>query len=206
MYRTSDLRVLNDQGAATGQAVRVEPPEDQVRIWMEDHRVPSDELETSSALVDAGERQRASRFRVRKHCRRFVLGHAHLRSILALYSGGRADALDIARRCGICGSEEHGKPFPLLSSNAPSSIRFSYSYSDQLVVIAVSNGAELGVNVERIVADLAWRAFFPRERAESSLDRSWVGKLIELPGHEAAVVVEGASPCAWSVRGYGHGL
>ena len=126
-------------------------------------------------------------------------------------------------------------------------------------MIAVSNGAEVGVDVERVVADFAWqqvaetalssgerslldalggdsaaRAFYgiwTRKEAvskasgqglsqltqmdtcgwtygrdgefevhASSPERSWVGKVLELPGHAAAVAVEGASANEWSVK------
>jgi 4'-phosphopantetheinyl transferase len=263
--------VLDDREAEARQADSLELPEERVHLWIADHRVGPDELEASSALLDAAERDRASRFRFPKDFRRFVFGHARVRSILARYSGGRAGALTIARRCAICGLDDHGKPYLLLPSGAPSRIRFSYSYSDQLFVVAVANGAEIGVDVERVVPDFAWRevaetalssgerslldarsakhrlgdaprsdeaaarAFFgiwTRKEAvskvsgrgldqlsemdtcgwtyggesgefevrESSPDRSYVGKVLELPGHEAAVAVEGAFAPEWSVK------
>lgn len=162
--------MLDGREAGTGEADPLELPEDEVHLWIADHRVREDELEACSALLDPAERQRASRFRFHKDFRRFTFGHARVRSILGLYSGGRAESLTIARRCGNCGSEEHGKPSLLLPSGAPSRIRFSCSYSDQLVAIAVSNGAEVGVDVERVVPGFAWRqvagtALSPGERS-----------------------------------------
>ncbi|HEV2755337.1 MAG TPA: 4'-phosphopantetheinyl transferase superfamily protein [Actinomycetota bacterium] len=235
-------------------------PEDEAHVWVADHRVDTEELESCIALLDPAERDRASRFRFQKDFRRFVVGHARVRSILGLYSAAPAAGLRIARRCATCGSEDHGKPSLLPSSGGQSKIRFSCSYSDQLVLVAVSNGAEIGVDVERVVAGFDWRqiaetALSPRERArldaldgdaavraffgiwtrkeavskvsargldqltaldtcgwtyegdefevfESSSEPSWVGTELEIPGHQGAVAIEGASSYKWSVRQY----
>nr|QEO74166.1 4'-phosphopantetheinyl transferase [uncultured bacterium] len=253
------LRATPRPRRANAEGSNAELPHDEVHLWVADHRGRDDELEGHSALLDPGERDRASRFRFHKDFRRFVFGHGGLRSILGLYSGGRAEALRIVRRCEICGSEEHGKPSLLLRSGEPSRIRFSCSYSDQLVVVAVSNGAEIGVDVERVVAGFEWRqvaetalssgerslldaldgdsavrAFYEmwtRKEAvskasgrgleqltrvdtcgwvygddgafevfETTGERSWAGKDLELPGHAAAVAVDGADAREWSVK------
>lgn len=162
--------MLDRRGAVAGQADSLELPENEVHLWVADHRVRRDELDSHIALLDPGERRRADRFRFSKDFRRFVVSHARVRSILGLYSASEPDALEIARRCPVCGSDEHGKPFLLDASGAPSPVRFSYSYSDELVAVAVSNGAEVGVDVERVVPGFAWRevaatALSSRERS-----------------------------------------
>lgn len=244
--------MLGGRQPGAGQRDSLELPENEVHLWVADHRVRTDELERCSALLDAGERERASRFRFHKDFRRFVFGHARVRSILGLYAGVQPDSLRIDRRCGVCGSESHGKPFLVLSPGTRSAIRFSVSYSDRLVVVAVANGAEVGVDVERVVAGFAWRevagtalssgeqsrlaalddesavrAFYgiwtlkeavskasgeglsrltqmdtsgwaygrdgAFEISEGVPERSWVGNALDVPGHEAAVAVEGPS-------------
>lgn len=156
-------------------------PQNEVHLWVADHRVRWDGLETYTALLDDDERRRASRFRFRKDYRRFVYGHARLRLILGLYAGSGAGSLRIARQCGICGSDAHGKPFLLHASGAPSEIRFSYSYSDELIVAALANGTEVGVDVERIVPGFAWR-----EVAETALSSGERSVLDGLDGDAAA--------------------
>lgn len=127
------------------------------------------------------------------------------------------------------------------------------------MVVAVSNGVGIGVDVERVVAGFDWRqvartalssgerslldaldddsavrAFYgiwTRKEAVSKASgrgidqltqmdtcgwtygddgdfevlegtdrRSWAGKVLDVPGHAAAVAVEGRSARAWSVR------
>lgn len=242
--------VLDGRRAGAGQTDSLELPENQVHLWVADHRVRWDELDSYAVLLDAGESERASRFRFRKDFRRFVFGHARVRSILALYTGIPPDALHIARRCAICGSEEHGKPY-LRAAGAPSPIRFGCSYSDELFAVAVSNGAEVGIDVERVVARFAWRevadtALSAGERAlleeldddaaagafydlwtrkeavakvsgrgldeltrmdtcewtsrgdrEFELAGRCIGTTLDLPGHAAAVAVEGVRSYEW---------
>lgn len=147
----------------------------------------------------------------------------------------------------------------MLPSGEASRIRFSCSYSDQLVVVAVSNGAEIGVDVERVVAGFEWRQvaetalssgerslldaldgasavrgfyeIWTRKEAVSKVsgrgleqltqmdtcgwtygddgafevfeapgDPSGAGKVLELPGHAAAVALDGVGAREWSVK------
>jgi 4'-phosphopantetheinyl transferase len=245
--------------ARTAEADPLELPESQAHLWVADHRVRPDELPAYLALLDAGERERASRFRFHKDYRRFVFGHGRLRMILGRYCAVAPERLVIARRCAVCGSDAHGKPFLVPPSGERSAIRFSCSYSDELVVVGVSNGAEVGVDVERVDDGFAWRevaetalsagersildgaadvaaarAFYgiwTRKEAVSKVTGrglsqltemdtcGWtprtggefevpagvsggplVGKTLDLPGHEAAVAVEGAAAPEWLVK------
>ena len=119
--------MLDRPRAGEGHAGSLELSENHVHLWVADHRVRTNELDACWALLDADERDRASRFRFHEHFRRFVFGHARLRTILALYSGTSADELHIARRCEVCGPREHGKPFLVAARGEPATIRFSCS-------------------------------------------------------------------------------
>lgn len=171
--------VLDGRRAGAGHTDSLELPENEVHLWVADHRVRWDELDSYSALLDPGERERADRFRFRKDFRRFVFGHARLRSILALYSAIPAGTLRIERSCAICGSDDHGKPF-LSASEAPSEIRFSCSYSDELFAVAVSSAAEIGIDVERVVPGFDWR-----EVAETALSSGERTRLDDLDDDSA---------------------
>jgi 4'-phosphopantetheinyl transferase len=244
---------------AEEQAGSLELPDDQAHLWVADHRVRPDELARHFEVLDEGERESAARFRFHKDYRRFVFGHGYLRVILGQYCGVAPGGLRIARRCAVCGSGEHGKPFLLPDSGATSTIRFSYSYSDELVVVGVSNGVDVGVDVERVDGGFGWRevadtALSPGERSTlEGLDGDaaarafygiwtrkeavskttgqglsqlvemdtgdWahraggefevpagrpggpsVGRVLDVPEHEAAVAVEGASAPEWVLK------
>ena len=77
-----------------------------------------------------------------------------LRRVLALYLGEAAEEIEFARG-------EHGKP---RLAAEPGRLAFNLSHSGELVLVAVAEGREVGVDVERLKAErdlvaLAERAF-----------------------------------------------
>jgi 4'-phosphopantetheinyl transferase len=148
----------------------------EVHIWVADHRVGESELAACLEVLDPAERDQAGRFRFPKDHRRFVVGHAYLRLILGYYASTDPKSLRIARRCAVCGAEDHGKPYLEPPGGTPSDVRFNPSYSDHVVVVAVARGCEVGVDVERIDPGIGWReiagyAFSTAERDSlSALD------------------------------------
>lgn len=113
-----------------------------------------------AALLSPDERARADRFRLARDRRRSILARSALRLILADYLSAVPDAL-----CFAYGP--HGKP-ALSGAFAP--LSFNVSHSDDLALIAVSEGGSVGVDIERIRADvegseIAERFFCPAERA-----------------------------------------
>lgn len=111
---------------------------------------------TYSALLSAGERARAERFRFTEHRRRFIVAHAAVRFILAQRTGIAPAELQFART-------PHGKPY-LTSPGGPV---FSLSHSHEMALCAVAEDGELGVDIEwrRELphAELARRFFAPSE-------------------------------------------
>jgi 4'-phosphopantetheinyl transferase len=100
-----------------------------------------------SVLSDA-ERRRAHRFVHETTRHRWAHAHVALRTIVACYAGVNAAAVTFARApCMKCG-ELHGKP--LLSEPDIPWLRFNLSHSGELGVIAVANGREVGVDIERV--------------------------------------------------------
>lgn len=98
------------------------------------------ELERCVALLSATERARHDAYSNAVVARRFARGRALLRAML-----GHALALSAERvplREGL-----HGKPY--LAAGAPRSIWFSVSHTDELLVVAMSRVADVGVDVER---------------------------------------------------------
>jgi 4'-phosphopantetheinyl transferase len=138
-------------------------PEGEVHVWL----VPVARAPQPLPILDDEERERAGRFRVDAARKRFVVSHGALRLILGRLTGIAPESLRFARRCGHCGSTDHGKPH--LSGS--SGLEFSLSHSDGLVLIAVARGRRVGADVERVrsrtdVLAVARHALAPAERLE----------------------------------------
>jgi 4'-phosphopantetheinyl transferase len=110
-------------------------------LWL----VRLDQIEGDGRLdgcLDPAEKARASRFRYRSDASRFMACRGALRHILSHYTEERPHALRLAYRA-------RGKPF--LPEHRD--LRFNLSHADHLLLVGVSQGRELGVDVERIQPD-----------------------------------------------------
>ena len=65
-----------------------------------------------------------------------------VRRVLAPYLGCAPEAVEIERRCALCGHPGHGKP-----RVRGGGIHFSATSANALAVVAVSRGGELGIDV-----------------------------------------------------------
>ncbi len=116
------------------------------------------------ALLDGAERARYAGLELPADRARFVTGRALARTALGRMAGLPPELVRFDRKCRHCGSP-HGKPrVPGVSAN------FSLSHSGERVALAVAEGAELGVDVERMagrsVERLAPRVLSPEEFQE----------------------------------------
>lgn len=103
------------------------------------------------------EKDRVNRFRLAEHKRRFIIVHGTMRQILAKHIGLSPEHVQF-------GTSSTGKPI-LMHDEGRS---FSLSYSKDLAVLAVCQGAEIGVDIEwrhpdRSFLEMARRYFFPGE-------------------------------------------
>lgn len=89
-------------------------------------------------VLDAGERARADRFLRQADRRRFTVAHGVLRHILAAAVGRDPAALTF-------GAAAQGKPFLL-----DEAVDFNISHSGTCVLVAVTVGAPVGVDVEAV--------------------------------------------------------
>lgn len=110
-----------------------------VALWAVSLDAPPEEIATAGAGLAPDEQARAASFRFHLHRRRFVLGRAALRSILARYVAIAARDLQFAYG-------PRGKPSLPLGS----SLHFNLSHSEDLAVVAVSRVGRLGIDLERI--------------------------------------------------------
>lgn len=100
-------------------------------------------------LLDADELQRANRYKNTAARRRFVTARASLRLILAGYCGTSPEDLSFS-------AGAHGKP--QLTGSHSEELHFNVSHSVDLIVVAVSRGAPLGIDVEFIDPAADWPA------------------------------------------------
>lgn len=126
------------------------------------------------AILDAGERARAGR----KHeAAPFVTGHALVRRVLGELLDRDPAALEFARRCATCGSDQHGKPSLV---DAPD-WHFSLSYTGAGAIVAVAQGVEVGVDIEDLT-DADFEGF-----ARTTLAADEVEGFGSLDGHDLLV-------------------
>lgn len=113
--------------------------------------------------LDEEERHRAARLVREEDRQRYVLAHGGLRAVLSRYLGIGPKVVALYRR-------EGGKPSLRRELRGQPAITFNLSHAHGRALIAVSNGPEVGVDLERIrsdveVAKLSERFFTPSEHA-----------------------------------------
>lgn len=118
-----------------------------VHAWVSPLHVPWDERMALAKVLDAAERDRASRFRFPKHRWEFVTARGTLKTVLGRYLDVPADRVRLAYG-------EKGKPY-LVGPEGSLDLRFNLSHSGDFFLIGVAAGRELGIDIERIRADLA---------------------------------------------------
>lgn len=117
-----------------------------------------DRFDACQAVISPEERLRAARFAFAKDAERFITAHGALRFLLARYIP--CDPEEITFAAGT-----FGKPRLL----APATdISFNLSHSGEMVLIAISRGCEVGVDVEHVSEDIqfeqiATHCFEPRD-------------------------------------------
>jgi 4'-phosphopantetheinyl transferase len=147
-----------DQAAWLSPPTHPRASHDEVHVW----RVSLDESQSPKfeALLDDDERMRAARFRFEEHRNRFTVARGALRSILGCYLEVEPTVLQFSYG-------RYGKP-ELAEGFAPIAISFNLSHSGELMLMAVTRGREIGVDIELInqefaTSDVAERFFSRRE-------------------------------------------
>lgn len=115
---------------------------DAAHVWCIPLDGPESFLVELWTLLSEDERQRAARFVFEKHRRRFVACRGQVRKILSSYLGAPAEQIRFRY-------ESMGKP-ALDSPWSDSGVRFNISHSHELALCALTQGRELGVDVEHI--------------------------------------------------------
>jgi 4'-phosphopantetheinyl transferase len=139
------------------------PAAQEVHVWRWDLDVLDGDFDIYWATLSTLERERADKFRFEKHRRRFVAGRGELRRLVSRYLGLSPIEVDI--RYGA-----DGKPF---CANQPPerSICFNLSHSENVAALAITNGFEVGIDVELIRPideGMPLQIFSTQERAQFS--------------------------------------
>lgn len=119
-------------------------------------------------LLSDDEKRRAAAFRFDRHRHRFVSGRGRIREILADRSGCSPSAIDFSLN-------PFGKP-SLCAPPRAARLRFNASSSERLGAIAISAGAEIGLDIEKAEpgkiedCDLIVRQHFTRDERDWYLD------------------------------------
>jgi 4'-phosphopantetheinyl transferase len=137
------------------------PTMQEVHVWQWDLDACVSEFDRYWKTLSAQEHERAGNFRFELHRCRYVTGRGKLRQILGHYAGlpARAVALEYG---------PEGKPF-CTSQPAGWRICFNLSHSENTAALAVSNGFEVGIDVEHIRAieeSMPVQVFSAREREQ----------------------------------------
>lgn len=135
------------------------PPErHHVDIWQVSLEATGSDLQALLILLDDHETERYQRLH-HSHKNRYLISHAACRQVLSQYT--KLAAKDIV----YC-KNDHGKP--ALQHNTP--IRFNMSHSHDQAIIAISEHAEIGVDLEYMERKTDWtnlaRRFFSPEEVD----------------------------------------
>lgn len=117
-----------------------------VHVWLVSAEIPYETLQQLEKILPENEINRIGRFRFSEDRARFAAGRAALRIFLGGYAGVDPASIRIVPSYG-------GKP--VAAPDTPASpFEFSISHSGGKILIALSKGIPVGVDVERIRADV----------------------------------------------------
>jgi len=136
---TSTVRVATKE--YNGEASELAPalPPDEVHVWHWEPVCPPPDLDHLLNILAEDERQRAQRFHFAQHREAFIINRARMRILLASYLDQPAEELVFAY-------SPHGKP----SLPDAGSFRFNLSHTEGRAALAVVQGREIGIDVERV--------------------------------------------------------
>jgi 4'-phosphopantetheinyl transferase len=128
-------------------------------VWLAHVSKAQDVLASFDSCLDQRDRERAARFKFPADRARFTLGRAMVRKCLGHYLEQPAETVELAYT-------DLGRPF----FPADKKLQFSISHTQDLVGVAVTEGAQIGIDLEAIsphldLIELAERIFSPDDLA-----------------------------------------
>ena len=144
--------------------------EQSVHVWAVRLDDESVDLDRGREVISFDERERAARFKFERDRRRYLVAHVALHAIL-----GRYLKINPATLCFDTGT--NGKP-KLPSGHAPSGIQFNLSHSNEMALLTVTQGGEVGVDIEYVKENFEFQ-----EVAERFFTAKEVAAMRSLPAH-----------------------
>ena len=134
----------------------------EIHVWRVDLDQPADVVQQFRSTLEDHEIGRADRFHFEKDRKAFAVSRGFLRRVLGRYLTTKPEELRFSYG-------PYGKP-ALDGEHKESSLKFNLSHSRGIGLVAISEGREVGVDVEYVRADfatedIARRFFSPREVA-----------------------------------------
>ena len=128
--------------------------------WLAVDDRPLHELAVFLSLLDAAEQARAARFHAEHDRRSYILAHALTRLLLSSRLNLRPQALRFQ-------TGRYGKP-QIAADGEAAMLRFNLSHTRGMVAVALAQGRDVGIDVERVEngrlsLDLAVKTFAPAE-------------------------------------------
>ncbi|MFD7180803.1 4'-phosphopantetheinyl transferase family protein [Streptomyces sp. NPDC059904] len=129
-----------------------------VRVWTVSvasaaSAVPHEE---AYGVLDPAERERFARFRRGGDRMRYLAVHHVYRTVLGHALGVDPADVGFRRFCARCGDDGHGKPVPFAPDGTTLSASLSHSAAYALIAIGDSAEVPVGVDIERVRADMDW--------------------------------------------------
>ena len=135
--------------------------QNEIHVWLVGVDDGSFCIRCGTDLLSSDGQERAARFKFQNDRRRYVADHAALRSILSIYVNNPARDLQFAEG-------PYGKP-KLAPNQAKNKFEFNLSHSHEVALVAVTQGREIGVDVEWVrdfaFDEVAQRFFTTKEMA-----------------------------------------
>ncbi len=158
-------------------------PDRTIHVWSFGLDLTPADAQRAESWLSADERTRAGAFHFARDRSHFIAARGRMRELLAKYLGGDPAALRFA-------VNSHGKP-QLAGDFGANELRFNVSHSHGHALLAVTRGAEVGVDLEQIRSDLdfagivaghfssaeriGWQAL-PEARRQEAFFHGWVRK------------------------------
>jgi 4'-phosphopantetheinyl transferase len=164
-YEAAMSQVLAE--APNGYAV----PPDEVHVWVAHVGWPLLRIDALGDVLSPAEQENVERFRFHADRERYIIGRGLARVVLGSVLAAKPDSLRF-------GCNAFGKPFLVQALNA-GRLQFNVSHSGDIVLVAVTTGRQIGVDVERIRDDVEIDGI-----AEGFLSLREQADLAALPLHE----------------------
>jgi 4'-phosphopantetheinyl transferase len=142
--------------------------QDEIHLWLAYYdKIDNEQIyDAYRALLDEKERQQEPRFYFIRDRRRYLVTRALVRTVLSNYE-------PVAPKDWIFSTNEYGRPAIANTLSSDPQLSFNISHTHTLIVLGVTRGRALGVDVENVRAreisiEIADRYFSPAEVASLS--------------------------------------